>query len=347
MHKKLLSTGVALTSVALIAACSGDSALPTAPLDGAPMFNVISTSPGSVMVCPQGPVGTYTYSVSVTIPTNYTYLGNDYVWPAAAITAAEANNSLPLGATPSLDIPGGGAGNCYEVFSVDGSIEWPAPVGTGTIDPRRIVTVTQTSAPTDAVLDSILYSTDYDPGAEDVKYLPPTVSVEALTNAFHGSVISFWNSIHETPPPGVDPRTIGYWQAWSSCSKGNGNQDPVLDETLASFAGGGVLIGDLFVNTCAEAQSLLKKSDVVSGTNRASDAAYGLAAQLMAAVLNVQNGATTCSDATDAIDDAQDLLDDIGFTGTGEFLKTNSSDRTEALELASTLDSYNNGNLCP
>lgn len=345
MHKKLLSTGVALASVALIAACSGDSALPTAPPAGAPMFNVIATSAGSVMVCPQGPAGTYTYSVSVTIPTDYTYLGNDYVWPAAAITAAEANNSLPEGATPSLDIPSANS-NCYEVFSVDASIEWPAPVGAGTIDPRRIVTVTQTSAPAGAVLDSILYSTDYDPGAEDVKYLPPTVSVEALANFFHGSVISFWNSTPETPPPpGGDPRTIGYWSNWSSCSKGN--QDPILDQTLASFAGGGVFIGDLFVSTCPVAQSLLKKSDVVSGANRASDAAYGLAAQLLAAELNVQNGAGACSAATDAIADAQELLGDIDFTGTGEFLKANSSDRSDALALASTLDSYNNGNLCP
>lgn len=343
MHKKLLSTGVALTSVALIAACSGDSALPTAPPAGAPMFNVIATSAGSVMVCPQGPAGTYTYSVSVTIPTDYTYLGNNYVWPAAAITAAEANNSLPLGATPSLTIPSANS-NCYEVFSVDASIDWPAPVGAGTIDPRRIVTVTQTSAPAGAVLDSILYSTDYDPGAEDVKYLPPTVSVQALANFFHGSVISFWNSTPETPPPGGDPRTIGYWSNWSSCSKGN--QAPILDQTLASFAGGGVSIGDLFVDTCAEAQSLLKKSDVVSGANRASDAAYGLAAQLLAAELNVQNGAGACSAATTAIADAQDLLDDIDFTGTGEFLKSNSSNRTAANALASTLDSYNNGNLC-
>jgi hypothetical protein len=344
LHKKLLSTGVALTSVALIAGCSGDSALPTAPSDGAPMFNVIAPSAGSVMVCPQGPAGTYTYSVSVTIPTGYTYLGNNYVWPAAAITAAEANQSLPLGATPSLDIPSANS-NCYEVFSVDASTNWPTPVGSGTIDPARVVTVTQTSAPAGAVLDSILYSTDFEPGAEDVKFVAPTVSVETLANAFHGSVASFWNSIHETP--GGDPRTIGYWQAWSSCSKGNGNQDPVLDETLASFAGGGVLIGDLFVDTCAEAQALLKKSDVESGDNRASDAAYGLAAQLMAAMLNVQNDATMCSDATEAIEDAQELLADIDFDGTGGFLKTNSSDRTEALELASTLDEYNNGILCP
>ena len=342
MRKKLLSSGVSLTSVALIAACSGDTALPTAVPPGAPMFNVISPTVGKVMVCPQGPAGEYTYSISVSIPANYTYNGGNFVWSAADITEAEGNHSLPLGATPALDIPSANS-NCYEVFSVNASIDSPAPDGSGaSLDPARLVTVTQTGAPAGTVLDSILFSVDPDP-SNDVKFVFPTTSVEASANAFHGSVVSFWNSIPETP--GGDPRTIGYWQNWSSCS--NGNQDPVLDQTLASFSGGGVFIGDLFVDTCELAQSLLKKSDVVSGDKRASDAAYGLAAQLLAAELNVQNGAGTCSAATDAIADAQELLGDISFTGTGEFLKANSSNRTAANALASTLDSYNNGNLCP
>ena len=45
-----------------------------------------------------------------------------------------------------------------------------------------------------------------------------------------GDAVSF--DVDNTPPPGGDARTIGFWKNWTSCD-GHGNQDPVLDETLA------------------------------------------------------------------------------------------------------------------
>jgi hypothetical protein len=157
-------------------------------------------------------------------------------------------------------------------------------------------------------------------------------------------------NIDNTPPPGGMAKTIGFWKNWSSCS--GGRQDPILDETLASFSGGGVLIGDLFVDTCQEATRILDKSKVNNGKKTSNDAAYGLAAQLLAAQLNVQAGAGACTAATDAITAGQMLLDQINFNGTGDYLGPKVKGptltlRNQALALANTLDQYNNNLLCP
>ena len=51
--------------------------------------------------------------------------------------------------------------------------------------------------------------------------------------------------------------------------------------------------------------------------------------------------------------DAQNLLDLINFDGTGSYLESKVKTpvliarRNQALQLANTLDQYNNGNLCP
>jgi hypothetical protein len=150
-----------------------------------------------------------------------------------------------------------------------------------------------------------------------------------------------------TPPPGGAQLTIGFWKNHASCSNSQGNQDPVLDDTLASFVGGGFLTGDVFVNTCNEARSLLDKRTINTGQKKASDPAYNLAAQYVAAKLNVQGGSGTCAASTQAIADAQTLLDAINFTGTGSYANSmTSAQKATANTLANTLDQYNNGLLC-
>jgi hypothetical protein len=165
-------------------------------------------------------------------------------------------------------------------------------------------------------------------------------------------------NIDNTPPPGGDARTIGFWKNWTSCD-GHGNQDPVLDTTLYSFPSHGVSIGLLFVDSCMEGVNILNKS-TQGGDKKANDAAYSLAAQLLAAKLNVQAGAGTCAAVTDAIAAAQTLLVNvvnlvnpfnIGFNGTGDYLGPNvrgtlRNKRMQALNLANTLDAYNNNELC-
>ena len=171
------------------------------------------------------------------------------------------------------------------------------------------------------------------------------------------------NPIDNTPPPGGDARTIGYWKNWSSCTGGK--------QYLKATAPGGVGIlftldgylpsspavfplGDITSMNCTQAVRILDKRDIVTGTKMAGDAAYGLAAQLLAAKLNVAAGAGTCQAALDAIANGQALLadDPINFLGTGSYLgkvsgATLTTIKNNALLYASQLDAYNNNTLCP
>ena len=152
--------------------------------------------------------------------------------------------------------------------------------------------------------------------------------------------------------PGGDPRTIGYWKNWNRCTSGN------QARTAAKNGGAGAgfflvedllpqLVGDFSVATCQQAVKLLSKQDQ-GGKNKASDAAYELGAQFLAARFNVSAGAEVCFALQQAVVDAQSLLDSIGFTGSGDYLgsKSTSPRRSQALSLASTIDRYNNGSLC-
>jgi hypothetical protein len=152
--------------------------------------------------------------------------------------------------------------------------------------------------------------------------------------------------------PGGDPRTIGYWKNWNECTNGNQAQtaydnggaeegffllDHLLPQTLGTWT----------VETCEEAQSILDKSSI-DDKKRANDAAYELASQLLAAQLNLATGAETCDAVQDAVLAGNDLLEAKNFDGTGSYWKPKDkdADRDLALELAATLDTYNNGDLC-
>lgn len=158
--------------------------------------------------------------------------------------------------------------------------------------------------------------------------------------------------IDNKTPPGGNARTIGFWKNWASCAKSNGKQKPVLDQTLYSFVNHGVYIGNLFVDTCQEAVSILSKQNL-TGTQKSSDPAYNMAAQLLAAKLNVKAGAGACPAAVTAINAGQDILNGppptyaVNFTGTGDY-KTGVSAQfaPAANSLATTLDRYNNNLLC-
>jgi len=158
--------------------------------------------------------------------------------------------------------------------------------------------------------------------------------------------------VDNTSPPEGDARTIGFWRNWASCSSSKGKQMPVLDQTLASFpiAMGqtthGLFVGDLYVDTCLKGVRLLNKSTVNTGTKKASDPAFNLAAQLLAAQLNKQAGAEVCMDAADAISAAQAQLDALNFNGITH-LTISASLKTTLNNLATTLDQYNNNILCP
>jgi hypothetical protein len=154
--------------------------------------------------------------------------------------------------------------------------------------------------------------------------------------------------------PGGEPRTIGFWKNWNTCTGGNqhltaaanGGPDAgwyILDDLLNDP---GYTIGTLLLegDMCEEAVDILDKRSIDDGKKRASDGAYNLASQLLAAQLNLSAGAETCQAVVDAVNDGQTLLAGIGFDGTGSYLKGKKAG--EANGLAAILDEYNNGNLC-
>ena len=160
-------------------------------------------------------------------------------------------------------------------------------------------------------------------------------------------------SIDNQPPPGGLARTIGFWKNWSSCSKGQ--QRPVLDQTLAAAEPDGVRIGDLVLHgstsrpnvspDCLKAVRILNKSRIDNGKKMASDPAFNLAAQLLAAKLNLVAGAGVCPAAVSAINDAQTLLDVVNFDGVRHD-KMTPVQTSQANALATKLDQYNNNVLC-
>jgi len=149
--------------------------------------------------------------------------------------------------------------------------------------------------------------------------------------------------------PGGGTRTIGYWKNWNSCSHDGAFVDRaaktgnhLADEFLP------ILIGDLDVYTACKAMDILNKSPIDGGKKAANDAAYGLAAQLLAAKLNVAAGAGHSGFIDGIIDEAQTLLADADFDGTGTYWKGGknaAAERHMALELAGILDQYNNGTI--
>jgi hypothetical protein len=154
-------------------------------------------------------------------------------------------------------------------------------------------------------------------------------------------------AIDNKPPPGGLARTIGFWKNWASCAGSSGKQKPVLDQTLAAADPTGIAIGTLTLHAgdCVKAVRLLDKSTIDTAKKMASDPAFGLAAQLLAAKLNVVAGAGTCPTAITAINDAQALLATIHFDGISHD-KLTTAQATQANNLANTLDRYNNNLLC-
>ncbi len=201
---------------------------------------------------------------------------------------------------------------------------------------------------TDPVMQNLGFScADFGPGTGYDLLTPGGTLVFSVNNQF----------------PGGDPRTPGYWKNWSSCTGGGqyekatigdpNNEFFALDELLNDP---GFMIGDLHLGgtpnpdgtspDCQDAFYILDHSDIDSGRKKASDAAYQLARNLLAYRLNQAAGACQSTVADQAALDGQALLDSINFTGTGNYLRPKNAKYTTAVNLAKTLDQYNNGLLC-
>ena len=199
--------------------------------------------------------------------------------------------------------------------------------------------------PVDPVLG---YSKIYDPN-----YVAPPGEYDNDTRCINftvdpGETIAF--AIDNTFPEG-EQRTIGYWKNWSTCT--NGNQVNTAAKNGGAAEGYFLLddllpitVGDLVIESCEDGVNILDKR-ALNGNNKnmAKDAAYRLAAQQLAAKLNLAAGAESCGVDTE-VAAAQDLLESIDFLGTGNYLRPRDALYQDATEFAATLDTYNNGGLC-
>jgi uncharacterized repeat protein (TIGR01451 family) len=220
------------------------------------------------------------------------------------------------------------------------------------------------------------YSNVFDPNyvAFPGGFVNDTRCVNFVANAGETEVFKIDNQF-----PGGEPRTIGYWKNWNSCT-GGGQVDSaaeagdtsqeridaakaLLDDALQDpgiTIGLLTMIADDNIYDCDEATqqavNILGKLRVSPNgreKSMASDGAYALASQQLAAIANVTVGAGSCPARDAAVNDGQILLASIGFDGTGQYLTPrqakkdgNTALRMEALRLAEVLDSYNNGTLC-
>jgi hypothetical protein len=181
-----------------------------------------------------------------------------------------------------------------------------------------------------------------------------TVCIDFTVTA--GQTKSF--AVDNAPPPGGRALTIGFWKNWASCASSKGGQKPVLDQTMAKGTPPGIRYGSYYLlgdpndpdvaPDCGKAVNLLNKS-TFGGKKMASDPLFNMAAQLIAAELNLVAGAYTCPDVVLKIQEANLLLSQYGFNGTTYSPKLTAADATKANNLATYLDNYNNNRtgVCP
>src|SRR5262249_25410302 len=92
---------------------------------------------------------------------------------------------------------------------------------------------------------------------------------------------------------------------------------------------------------CSKAVNLLNKTTIDGKTKQASDPAFNLAAQLVAAELNFSAGAGKNGTVVNAVNQAVLLLGKYQFNGLTH-TTISAADVTAMNNLATTLDNYNN-----
>jgi len=136
--------------------------------------------------------------------------------------------------------------------------------------------------------------------------------------------------------PGPGPFTIGYWKHWNSVNSTNpgSSSNPLMDAYLPQH------LGSYEVSTAAEGVAVLSDPSSKYAENQ-------LAAQLLAAELNVAANAKSCPQLPAAITQANSLLSGISYNGPGgNVVGPSAPNRAVFVSTASTLNSYNNGQLC-
>ena len=157
------------------------------------------------------------------------------------------------------------------------------------------------------------------------------VNIPSVLTAVAGGLSNFvWG---ENGPAGTctpvttstsSPLTIGYWKNHTSA------MSPLLPQALGNYT----------VATTAEGVAVLSNPSAQYAENQ-------LAAQLLAAELNLGNNAPSCPALSTAIADANALLATIGYNGPpSSVIGSASPYRTRAINDATALADYNQGSLC-
>jgi hypothetical protein len=320
------------TSALSIWACSEQPSL-TSPTRGVkpqatlPAFNVISPVLARASLCPEGPAGTYTYSISLNVPAGYVVEGvpGNYSPADIALVQTPAFETITVG-TVSYTIPASNSGaSCQTIGAILQSLNFINPVDPTVIqDPLRFLTITQTGAPAGTQLDSILTT---EQGGADQKFVAPANTETIDINFFHGAVASYWNSlIPPPPPPGNQGCTPGYWK-----------QSQHFDSWTATGYSPNQLISSVFtvpasytINGTPEGSFTLVQGLSFKGGNDVSGKAQTLLRAAIAAVLNSSNPAIKYGMSK------TDIINAVNAALAG-------GDATTINDLANTLDGLNNG----
>ena len=157
-------------------------------------------------------------------------------------------------------------------------------------------------------LDPAAFMPNVDTGA--------TLCVPVTLAAGDNLSLSFDNS----PPPGGIALTIGYWKTHASCVT-KGNKAAALDVALAKApvalgqSKPGFYVGELYVDTCQEAVSLLSKQYIDSTKQQSSDPTINFASQYVAYQLNLLATAADNPQAANAAAEGQAVLVAVHFDG--------------------------------
>jgi hypothetical protein len=155
------------------------------------------------------------------------------------------------------------------------------------------------------------------------------------TTLIAGETDLTWDAGLYMPAHGGCTLTIGFWKNHA----GFGPQADVLSPLLPIYLGDVGGAETLLVDSAAEAVAILK----MKAYGGASNGIAKLYAQLLAAKLNVANGADD-SDIADAIDDADEFL---AMYDHGDWNNLTRTQKNFVNRLMSMFDRYNNGETGP
>lgn len=148
-----------------------------------------------------------------------------------------------------------------------------------------------------------------------------------------------------------DPRPPAYWALWNTCAADNRAETAAANGGRAAgwflvddiLADPGLQLGDQPLASCGAA--LAVREGAAGHGDDASPSIASLAGQLLAAELNLNVGAETCSIAEEAVVGAHLVLSEVGYAGE-ELVEISPEVSSAVSRLLPLLEGYNSGQLC-